>query len=452
MADVIKIKHRRPVKINMALAILVVVVAYVVICFIIFLTKKKVTMYEVSAGTIMRDDIYKGYIIREEHVVNAAYSGSLNYFVYEKERVENKANICSIDNSGLVSKYIDTLKAQTNYFNEDALKSINSVVSSYKLSHDGKRFNNFYEFENNLDNTITNCLSENILEHLNSYALDNENSINIMTTDKTGVIICGYDGLEGSKEEDLKYSDFSNDRSYVSFLGKKNVEIGEPVYKIITSEEWYIYIKLNDEQVSRYQNEGVISLKFIDSNITTNANFSIYTNQYGVYGKIYLNRYMMDFANDRYVNLEIIDNREEGLKIPKESVIQKDFFKVPKTAVAKRSDDEYGILIPDGDSSTFKKIEIFDSDDEFYYIDKGKIKTGSHIVDGEQGKDYVLSETKKLSGVYRINKGFAVFRRIEIIDENDDFYIVKKNTPYGISIYDHIIQNCDNVVEGEILY
>ena len=70
----------------------------------------------------------------------------------------------------------------------------------------------------------------------------------------------------------------------------------------------------------------------------------------------------------------------------------------------------------------------------------------------DTGEKYVIGETDTLEGVYCINKGYAVFRRIEILDENEEYAIVSKNTTYGLSRYDHIVRNADKVKEEDILY
>lgn len=73
------------------------------------------------------------------------------------------------------------------------------------------------------------------------------------------------------------------------------------------------------------------------------------------------------------------------------------------------------------------------------------------MVDNSEGR-YVVNETAVLEGVYCINKGYAVFRRIEILDQNEEYAIVSKNTSYGLSRYDHIVRNADQVKEEDILY
>lgn len=51
-----------------------------------------------------------------------------------------------------------------------------------------------------------------------------------------------------------------------------------------------------------------------------------------------------------------------------------------------------------------------------------------------------------------MNKGYTVFRRIEKEYENNEYCIVKKDTPYGLSVYDHIVLNADYVKEQSIIY
>ena len=52
----------------------------------------------------------------------------------------------------------------------------------------------------------------------------------------------------------------------------------------------------------------------------------------------------------------------------------------------------------------------------------------------------------------RINKGYAVFRKIQIIDQNAEYSIIKKQTQYGISQYDYIVENASTVSEEDIVH
>ena len=57
-----------------------------------------------------------------------------------------------------------------------------------------------------------------------------------------------------------------------------------------------------------------------------------------------------------------------------------------------------------------------------------------------------------MPGVYCINKGYAVFKPVTILCENDDYYIVEEGISYSISNYDHIVQNADMIEEDEVVF
>ena len=51
-----------------------------------------------------------------------------------------------------------------------------------------------------------------------------------------------------------------------------------------------------------------------------------------------------------------------------------------------------------------------------------------------------------------MNKGYAVFKQIIPIQENEDYTIIETGTPYGIALYDRIVLQGDKVKENEIIY
>ena len=65
---------------------------------------------------------------------------------------------------------------------------------------------------------------------------------------------------------------------------------------------------------------------------------------------------------------------------------------------------------------------------------------------------FQIGASASLEGVYNINKGYAVFKQIEILKSNGEYYTIKKGTKYGLSVYDHIVLNADSVYEGKLIY
>ena len=66
------------------------------------------------------------------------------------------------------------------------------------------------------------------------------------------------------------------------------------------------------------------------------------------------------------------------------------------------------------------------------------MKQGTVLVKPESVETYTVEETKPLTGVYNINRGYAVFNKVVILCESDEYYIVQEGDDYGLSNYDHI--------------
>ena len=62
-----------------------------------------------------------------------------------------------------------------------------------------------------------------------------------------------------------------------------------------------------------------------------------------------------------------------------------------------------------------------------------------------------LNKTRELKGVYNINRGYAVFRQVQILCESDEYYIVQSGDDYGLSNYDHIALTGKDVHEGDVI-
>ena len=50
-----------------------------------------------------------------------------------------------------------------------------------------------------------------------------------------------------------------------------------------------------------------------------------------------------------------------------------------------------------------------------------------------------------------INKGYAVFREVNIVDQNEEFCIVNPENTYGLSAHDRIALDACKVKEDEII-
>ena len=201
--------------------------------------------------------------------------------------------------------------------------------------------------------------------------------------------------------------------------------------------------------------------------MTQSGDFSIIEIEGQQYGKIDFNKGLIRYASDRFLEIELVTNTVTGLKIPLSSIVTKEFYKIPaEYATQNEESQETGFMVTsvndDGDEvKTFVTATIYAGIDEdtggdenstVYYVDKEDFQEGDVIENQKNGDRYVVKDVGVLEGAYSINQGFAVFRRIELLDQNEEYAIVSRNTSYGLSLYDHIVRNADEVDEEEILY
>ncbi|MDR1766572.1 MAG: hypothetical protein LBR77_10995 [Lachnospiraceae bacterium] len=207
---------------------------------------------------------------------------------------------------------------------------------------------------------------------------------------------------------------------------------------------------------------GAVTVRFTRSDLELGADLSIYFGKDGnAYGKLDFSQYMMQFYLDRYVDFEIVTDRQSGLKIPIQSVTVCDFLLIPVDFLGKGGDtQDTGVYketyTADGSSVEFVPVSESYMDSENVYIDPAentKLSPGDYIVKPDSAARYQLGATASLKGVYNINKGYSQFRKIDILEQNDEFYTVQKNMRYGLSVYDHIVLDASLVdKEGMLVY
>ncbi len=167
---------------------------------------------------------------------------------------------------------------------------------------------------------------------------------------------------------------------------------------------------------------------------------------------------MVNFCTDRFIDIELILEEEKGLKIPNSSIVEKEFFIVPKEYVTLGGNsDKYGVMLEtyteEGTAVTdFVETTIYGETETEYYLDDMVLRIGSDIIKPESTEKYAISKRGSLTGVYNINKGYADFKQINILYQNEEYSIVKSNTQYGLNVYDYIVLDATTVNDDEFIY
>lgn len=91
-------------------------------------------------------------------------------------------------------------------------------------------------------------------------------------------------------------------------------------------------------------------------------------------------------------------------------------------------------------------------EEESFSTSMKKLVSGDLLVKTDSSETYQVGQTAKLTGVYNINKGYTIFRRVEVLYENEEYSIVKEGTSFGLSVYDRIVLNAATVTEDQVIY
>ena len=468
MATNRRTKNRRIVKfkkvrhINMGIIIFGLILLYIGINVFLYFSNDKVKIYEVVQGSTVSatNHSYTGIIVRDETVVTAPKSGYINYYVKEGTKVSPITSLYSIDENGQVTEMLKESADKESTLSDENLISIKSNITNFVNSYDSMDFSNVYDFKYNMETTLLEYINLNSLENVNTTLNEAglQNVFQIYKPDVSGIVEYYTDGLEKVKEDNINNELFNMDNyKKTSHRTNELVEQNANIFKILTNEEWNIYIPLSSEEATFFTDTQIVNIEFVKDGINCNAEFEIINNKGEIFGKLTLYKYAIRYADCRFIDIQIINNEVSGLKIPKSSLIEKEFYTVPVEYIATGGNTNSKgfykkIANEDGtESIEFITPVIYDSDEKFYYLNPDDFDESTWFVKPDSSDSYALKATSALKGVYNVNAGYCVFEKVNIIDESGNYYIIESGTPNGPAIYDHIILDSDTVDANQII-
>ena len=318
-------KFRKKRHINIGIIIFGIIFIYLIATVLMYLTNDHTSVYEVREGSILKDTAYTGFAVRDEVVVNSKASGYVNYFVTEGSKVGAKTQVYTISSEQLTFKSNETDTEQE--LTADEQKSIILKTQSFSENFTDEQFSDVYTLKNDITDVLESKSSQSRQSQLEEMKTKYGNDLQIYNAAKDGIIqfyIDNYEDIDADSVTKEMIQKTSYEKTSIS--NNLKVKRGEPVYKLITSDKWTIVISLDDETAKELAETKSIKVRFGKDNETVRASFSIKnTSKDGKLGYLTFSSSMIRYAQDRYIDLELILEDESGLKIPKSSVIEKDF-------------------------------------------------------------------------------------------------------------------------------
>lgn len=452
-SNIIQYKKRK--HLNIGLIIFGIILIYLIVTIVSYMTSPHIAVYEVRQGSILNQASYTGMILREEQVIYADEAGYVIPYTHNqsKVRVGSKMYVTSDQELIFDSKIESSEKALTIDQQRTFIKKIQSYNSSFSESN----YANTYEFQEDLINELRSLSSQSQQDQLEAYLASNQ-SLNTSRSPKDGILIFNVDGMEELKLEEIS-SQHLNTESYSTTVISNNTQVqkGDPVCKILTGLDWTVIIEIDYNMYTQLKERSYVKVHFNADDNEMWADLSIQSKN-GHYLAYLTFEDCVRYAGERYVNIELVLDNETGLKIPKSAVTNKEFYTVPldyitqggnssKEGVLRKTVDENGKTITE-----FMTVDIYYQDEQVAFLDPNAFEKGDILLKTDSSDQYPLSTTDHLEGVYNINKGYVVFKQIQILAENEEYYIIKEGSDYGLSNYDRIILDADSAKENDVVF
>lgn len=449
-------KHRKKPKLNIGIIIFGLIFIYILANVLIYLTKDKTSIYEVREGSLYRDTAYTGIIKRNEQVVSTEIAGYVNYLVPEGTQVGVKTRIYALSDSELS---FENNQEETDVgFSEEEVAGFYEKVHNMSAQFDNGNFDEVYLLKDTISSAMESKSSMSRSLQIDTMLANGQEGLQVFNSPLFGLVNYSIDGYEGTTISEFTKDDIEKKNYKRTNLNTNTkVNVGDPLYKIVTDDLWTVVISLDKSTAKELEDKKSISVNFPKDDIKMTAGFELKEKNGEYFGYLSFNQGMVRYFKERFIDIELVLENVYGYKIPKTSVVKKDFYEVPEDFITYGGNtNTAGVLLDKGtDNPVFTAVTIYGRNQEegVVYLDKESFKDKSKVLlQTDSNSSFRLEKTESIDGVYNINKGYAVFKRIEILSKNEDYYIVKKGSEYGLSNYDHIALDSSKINENDVVF
>ncbi|MBR1524231.1 MAG: hypothetical protein IJ641_07235 [Lachnospiraceae bacterium] len=415
--------------------------------------------YEVTEGSLAIDSTYRGVALRAEQVVSANNNGYINYYAGESEHISNGGLVYSIDESGVLSEMIKDSAAINTVLSDEALSELRTELIGFATTYDDRDFYSVYRMQDSVEGTIRKLANQSALEDLRSISSNAYGDlVDMGYAPDSGVVVYNYDNMEGMTASLVTDETFDEGKYQKTQLVDGDlVSGGDPAYKLITSENWQVVFPLDETTKEAISSNSAVKVRFLKNDYESTAKVEIINNNDKDYGCLYLNDSMIAFATDRFVDIELVLEEIRGLKVPNSAIVNREFYVIPVDyATDSTARDTAGFLrriyLEDGTESTeYVSADIYNRVDDDFYIDTSVFAGGDVLVKPDSSGTFTVSNKKALTGVYNMNKGYADFTKINVINSNKEYSIVESESMYDLQVYDYIVLDGDGVNDSDFV-
>ncbi len=455
-------KYHRPLNINIGMIIFGVMFIYIIICIIMYMQTEHLRGYEVKTGSLTVNNVYRGIALREETIYESIDAGYVYYFAPEGTHVACGDLVYAVDSSGKLAELMNETTDEKNLTNSD-YNSLKTKIVNYRSNFQETDFSTVYDFKYDLQSEVAKLSNQTVLSAMDEMA--GAAGISRCYADRAGAVVFSSDGYEELTPQGITLESF-NEENYNrnQYLAANRFGKNDAVYKLVTNEDWEIVIQVDsEERVQELQEAEYVKVKFMEDQYETWGKVTVYgrDEEEGItFVGLSFTTSMINYITDRFLDVELILEEDTGLKIPNSAIAQRNFFLIDEDYIVEHGNDKkQGVMrqtfTEDNEiTSEFVETPIYNVDEKegIYYVDESVLKVGDVLYKEDSTETYTVSMQASLTGVYNINKGYADFKRIIVLYDNDEYSIVESNTTYGLRPYDYIALDASTVVADQFVH
>lgn len=439
-----------------------------------FFTKEKISIFEVQEKALYSTATdYRGIITRDEKIITVSKDTYVNYSVREGLKAALGSTIYTTEDisaitDALLKEYSDAQVLSASSI--DALKTKLEKAARHDLD---SNFSLAYQDKNELEVSVLDAYLMVASDALEGFSSEDAYCVK---SEESGYILFRTDTYDGYTPEDITQECFDEDQYSMKVFGNGELrQKGDFAYKLVADDSFAVTFPISETDAARYRNKKYLSIELTSIGVTVNGAFSIHTASDGtLMATVELNKYGSSYLTERFVDFKIAEDDIKGYKIPKSAVLTKDFLVVPESYVINSESRGVGVfketVSAEGSvEAVFIKVSIYAKQGNSYYISASGLTTEDYLIGAsvEKSEDgtsetittdptnrRLIAVSAPLTGVYSVNRGYCIFRQIDILSETSDhnYYIINTGTYYGLSAYDRIILNAGLVTENQIIY
>ena len=253
--------------------------------------------------------------------------------------------------------------------------------------------------------------------------------------------------------QSMRYVRHTVDYNSIVAMGSYHIKISNATY---LKDKKELYFALSAKEESNYS--GSISSKPEISNYT----LRYYDDNGKYHTEDMLKKYTVSQKNDftEIITVSDIPSGYDYVYIELKCTIAA--YDEPDTV------DEFGDVIKGQHHDEIVKEQYFmfdkkdvrvidskdDNQDDMSIVIEEQTDSTSEKITTDPTNRHLIAVSAPLTGVYSVNRGYCIFRQIDILSETSDhnYYIINTGTYYGLSAYDRIILNAGLVTENQIIY